>query len=102
MEIVTMNASSTSSVQTAQPGRAEQDLPVPKKKKSVTFLKKSSESVSPVSGSIETPLNKLKSEIDAYKTSPKLEIESDKSPMQRWRKSLKYFSQYCLSWVGSI
>ena len=85
MEIVTMNASSTSSVQTTQPGRAEQDLPVPKKKKLVTFLKKSSESASPVSGSIQTPLNKLKSEIDAYKTSPKLEIESDESPMQWWR-----------------
>ena len=67
------------------PGRAEQDLPVPKKKKLVTFLKKSSESASPVSGSIQTPLNKLKSEIDAYKTSPKLEIESDESPMQWWR-----------------
>lgn len=84
MEIVILNASPTSSAQIAtQPD--EQELPVPKKKKLVTFLKKYPESEASVSGSTRTSLQKLKSEIDAYKSSPKLEIESDESPMQWWK-----------------
>ena len=38
-----------------------------------------------MSSSTQTPLQKLKSEIDAYKSSPKLEIESNESPMQWWK-----------------
>ena len=35
-----------------------------------------------MAGSIKTPLNELNSEIDAYKSSPKLKIEIDEFPME--------------------
>jgi len=56
-------------------------LPVPKKKKLVTFLKKSSDLGLSVSVA-QTPLQRIKNEIEAYKSSPKLDVESDDSPMQ--------------------
>ena len=71
MEILTLTASPTSSVQTTpQTEGAEKELLIPKKKRLVTSLKKSPDSEisgSSVSGNTRTPLQKLKSEIDAYK-----------------------------------
>ena len=63
MEILTLIASPTSSVQTTpQTEGAEKELPIPKKKKPVTSLKKSSDSEisgSSVSGNTRTTLQKL-------------------------------------------
>ena len=58
-----------------------------KKKKLVAFLKKQptgevSQTQSPIS---LQPLQKLQAEVQAYKLSPKLEIESDVSPLQWWK-----------------
>ena len=58
--------------------------PAPKKKKLVTFLKKE-QSEQVASTCTYTPLQKLKSEIDAYKVSPKLEVDSDETPLQWWK-----------------
>ena len=62
--------------------------PPAKKKKLVAFLKKqsteSSESTGETSHS-RSPLQKLKAEIEAYKLSPMLEIESEETPLQWWK-----------------
>ena len=85
MEIITLNTSPTSSVQIATQSGNEQELPVSKKKRLFTFLKKSTEYKVSMSSSTQTPLQKLQSEIVAYKSSPNLEIESNESPMQWWK-----------------
>jgi len=67
------------------------------KKKLVTFLKKSSDSGLSVFVA-QTPLQKIKNEIEAYKSSPKLDVESDDSPMQWWKS---YYAVYLvLSQLG--
>ena len=71
-----ISTSTPATVQTSQINESEQSLPVPKKKKLVTFLKKSSDTGISVSGA-QTPLQRIKNEIEAYKSSPKLDVESD-------------------------
>ena len=59
--------------------------PAPKKRKLVTFLKKDQSAGEQVAGCTRSPLQKLQSEINAYKTSPKLEVESEETPLQWWK-----------------
>ena len=60
--------------------------PPTKKKKLLMFLQKE---IEPTSGtatlSNRTPIQQLQAEVEAYKTSPKLEIDSDVTPMMWWK-----------------
>ena len=61
--------------------------PPPKKRKLVIFLKKDAATSSPSL----SPLQQLKIEIDNYKISPKLDVESDETPLQWWKKQSANF-----------
>ena len=61
----------------------EPEPPLPKKKKLLTFLKK--DQTDGTASSSYSPGQKLKREIETYKLSPKLEVESEETSLQWWK-----------------
>jgi len=83
MEILSAAGSSDAAESHSQQSSSTTSMePATKKRKLSTFLKKDS---TITTTTISIPLQKLQKEVEAYKSSPKLEIDSDETPMRWWK-----------------